>query len=219
MQTKARFGAPSYVEVEVRQVDGDHVDVVGADGPRRFAIGHLPRRLVALLVPGSRVGVQVADAGMLTMLGPLDGEAIVDMRDPDPSVCPVALNIIRTHATDPGDTLRDFLSSSALLAGTNGSERSRVNDRLLSYSVVDRTLSIGYENEDAAFEPGALIINAELPQTVANALPGTPIDDVVDHPFLKETGAVISTMATDAGTTRIGWEAPPRRVRDLPETE
>lgn len=210
------FGRAPFRPMRLIAMMGDHV-MAAVDGSiGEYAIGHLQLSARALFrAPGS-ISATIADAKKRTMLGILSDKAIDDIHDEDPLVCPVALSIMRMYSRDPAAAMRSYLACAPHVGTINGQEFAASGDSIV-YQGSARRLSVEWHGGNWSVVGNRIQIEARLPASACLSAIGKPIDEVLEHPALTGTGAIISGTMPDEWGTEITFEAKGMRARMTPE--
>jgi hypothetical protein len=212
------FGRPPFRPMRLIRMRGDHV-VAAVDGSiGDYAIGHLQPSARALVrAPGS-ISVTIADAKKRTMLGILSDKAINDIHDEDPSICPVALGIMRMYSRDAAATIRSYMACAPHVGSIEGQEFTADGESIV-YQGSGRRLTVEWRGGNWSLLHDRIQIEARLPTTTCLSAIGKQLDEVLEHPAISGCGAVVTGTLPEAWGTEITFEAKGIRARMTEEAD
>ena len=210
------FAAPSFRPMRLITTKGDHV-VASVDGRiREYAFGHLPPSARGMIRAPGTIRATTADAQQRTVLGILSEDAIDDIHDEDPLICPIALEVIRRHSVDPEATIVAYIAAAPMVSTLSGRETGSAGEAIL-YQRSGRVLTAEWRGGNWSLLNDRIEIDERLPTTTCLAAVGRPLRHLVSHPVLDVAEATVTgTMPADWGT-EIVFDVTPVRARDTDE--
>lgn len=210
------FPDSPFIEINVYRVVDDHVLAMHDGALCAYAIGHLPDHVRAMLLPAADLGANLAGTATRTILGMVTDKVIQDLRDDQPTACPIAIAAIRLHALDPARTLREYVARAGILGETTGQETSITGERIV-YNGHERRLTVELAKDGWMLERDAIIVPHQLPATICAAAPGRPLAQLVEHAMLAGIDARVAHAESRGEATLIAYETTAVRIMDLPE--
>jgi hypothetical protein len=211
------FPTIPFIEIVVTSVDRDHLIASHEGQVKRYAVGHLTQGALGEL----RIGcnhVTLMDLEHRTTLGIADELVIEGVRERDPRIDDLALDLIRAVAKDPAATLRSYAANAIAEASIEGRED---NDPHLAIEYGrpsgGHSLAASHAMERCQFGHMTVIVDNRITDTIANAAIGMRLRDVVGHPFLRDTEAGITSVKLNPSTTVIHFEPKALRLSQIPE--
>lgn len=210
------FARPAFRAMRLISLKGDHV-VAAIDGRiREYAFGHLPPSARTLIRAPGNIQATTADAQQRTVLGILSDDAIDDIHDEDPLICPVALSVIRREAVSPAETIRGYISAAPMVSTLSGRETGNTGT-VITYQRTGRALTAEWRGGNWTLLHDRIEIDERIPVTTCLAAIGRPLSDLVRHPVLDGHGAVVTGTRPEEWGTGIVFDVQPVRARATDE--
>ena len=211
------FADQSFTPIEIVSRLKDHVIARHGGTTTDYAVGHLPASLQAELAPRSRHDARFADAARRTVLGILSQNAIDDIHDEDPMICPVTLNVILALAADPSATIAAYRRVALRIGRVDGREQGR-DGSPLTYTSSQRRLHARIIRNTYSLDVDTLTVLQDIPETMRVAAVGRRMSAIVDHHMFRDTDAVATAVQTTTNGVGIRIEFTATAVR-LAENE